>query len=76
MFWNGRTLASPSLFKGFFYRRGRAANIKKEVYAQKIPRWHHMATQRIGGRAEKELEPRRQDRPFLLADRATWLVDV
>ena len=34
-----------------------------------------MATQRIGGRAEKELEPRRQDRPFLLADRATWLVD-
>ena len=34
-----------------------------------------MATQHIGGRAEKELEPRRQDRPFLLADRATWLVD-
>ena len=33
-----------------------------------------MATQRIGGRAEKEPEPRRQDRPFLLVDRATWLV--
>jgi len=33
-----------------------------------------MATQRIGGRAEKEPEPTRQDRPFLLVDRATWLV--